>query len=292
MHEPPEHVVREAAGLGRFAEYMRADGWDRETVRRLPDVDHGYWYVQSRSLQQLLGAVPFRAGQSLLDVGSNTCWASNQFAVRGLRAIALDISTHELQGLYTADYFIEDGTSYFERVLGTMNDIPLASESLDYVYCCEVLHHNDAEGLRATFQEAFRVLKPGGKLLVINETLKTARDRSGVHTEGVAQFEGYEHAHWAWRYRWEATRAGFLTTIMEPSYHWFFDGSTAPTPPPRNVRARAVYALRSNALGRRAYLSWLNHAVGGVQLNMLATKPARSPGAVLRGSRPRRAPSG
>jgi SAM-dependent methyltransferase len=293
MHDPPEHVVREAAGLGRFAEYMRADGWDRETVRRLPDIEHGYWYVQGRSLQQLLDTVRFQPGEWLLDIGSNTCWASNQFALRGLRAVALDISTHELQGLYTSDYFIADGTSYFERVLGTMNDIPLASESLDYVYCCEVLHHNDPAGLRATFEEAFRVLKPGGKVLVINETLKTARDRSGVHTEGVAQFEGYEHAHWAWRYRWEATRAGFLTEMMEPIYHGFF-GAAVPgaKPPLRNVRSRVGFALRSSALGRRAYLSWLNHFVGGVQLNMIATKPARFRWRGLRGSRRRTARCG
>jgi SAM-dependent methyltransferase len=309
LHEPPEHVVREAAGLGRFAEVMRADGWDRDMVRRLPDVDHGYWYVQARSMHQLLATVNFQPGQWLLDIGSNTCWASNHFAVRGLRTIALDISTHELQGLYTSDYFIEDGTSYFERVLGSMNDIPLASASLDYVFCCEVLHHNDPDGLRRTFEEAFRVLKPGGKVLVINETLKTAHDPDGVHTEGVEQFEGYEHAHWAWRYRWEATRAGFLTEMMEPSYHGFFGAPIPATKPPlRRVRSRVGFTLRSTMLGRHAYLSWLNYVVGGVQLNMIGTKPTRFVGrparpaaermlrslaaAALRGSPRRTAPSG
>ena len=123
---------------------MRAEGWDRELVRRLPDLEHGYWYVQARSMHQLLTTVPFQPGQSILDVGSNTCWAANHFAERGLRAIALDIATAELQGLYTADYFIDDGHVFFERVLGSMDAIPLASSSVDYVYCCEVLHHNDA----------------------------------------------------------------------------------------------------------------------------------------------------
>src|SRR5205823_4217326 len=36
MEHPPEFVTREAAGLGRFAELMRADGWDREQVLKLP----------------------------------------------------------------------------------------------------------------------------------------------------------------------------------------------------------------------------------------------------------------
>jgi len=280
LHEPPSYVVAEAAGLERFAEQMRAEGWDREMVRRLPDVEHGYWYAQARSMHQLMTTIPFQAGQSILDVGSNTCWAANRFAERGLNAVALDIATTELQGLYTAEYFIDEGKVFFERVLGSMAAIPLASSSLDYVYCCEVLHHNDSQGLRRTFQEIFRVLRPGGRLLMVNETLKTLSDRSGVHVEGVEQFEGYEHAHWAREYRWEAIRAGFLTEVTEPHYRPFFGD---PTPSPRGSNApllgpvvrRVARVLHANALARRLYLSWLNHVRGGVQMNMVATKPVR-----------------
>ena len=34
LYEPPAYVVAEAAGLERFAEQMRLDGWGRERVRR------------------------------------------------------------------------------------------------------------------------------------------------------------------------------------------------------------------------------------------------------------------
>ncbi|MFZ0042368.1 MAG: methyltransferase domain-containing protein [Solirubrobacteraceae bacterium] len=295
--DPPKHVATEAAGLERFAEYMRADGWTRDSVRQLPAVDDGYWYVQGASINQLVTSVGFRQGQSLLDVGSNTCWASNFFALRGLNVVALDIATAELQGLYTSDYFIEDGTSYFERVLGSMYDMPIASESLDYVYCCEVLHHNDNESLRRTFEECFRVLKPGGQVLVVNETLKTKRDPIGVHAEAVEQFEGYEHAHWAVQYRGEAVRAGFTTRLIEPSYHWFFRTPPPAEPPPlRDWHARARYELMARPLGRRAYLMWVNHIAGGVSFGMIATKPAgrrvRTAALVLRGPRRHAARSG
>lgn len=269
----------EASGLERFAEHMREEGWDRDMVRRLPNLDHGYWYVQARSMHQLLTTVPFRAGESIVDVGSNTCWAANHFAERGLRAIALDISTTELQGLYTAEYFIDNGHVFFERVLGSMDAMPLATGSVDYVYCCEVLHHNDVASLRRTFAESFRVLRPGGRLLMVNETLRTLRDRRGIHTDGVEEYEGYEHAHWALRYRWEAMRAGFLTEVTEPHYHSFFGDA----PPPLDEDVKGVEALaqglvrklRASTLARRVYLSWLNNVCGGVSMNMIATKPQR-----------------
>ncbi len=231
-------------------------------MRRLPDIEHGYWYVQARSMHQLLTTVPFRAGQSILDVGSNTCWAANHFAERGLRAIALDIATAELQGLYTAEYFIDDGHVFFERVLGSMDAIPLASSSVDYVYCCEVLHHNDAGGLRRTFAEIFRVLRPGGRLLMVNETLKTLRDPHGVHVEGVEQYEGYEHAHWASRYRWEAMRAGFLTEVTEPHYRAFFGDA--------ELAARAPDASRLRRLGTAAGLRAASRRPRPARLPVLA----------------------
>lgn len=292
LHDPPEHIIAEAAGLERFAARMASGGWDRELMHRLPDLEHGYWYVQARSMHQLLTTIPFQPGQSIVDVGSNTCWAANHFAVRGLRAVALDIATVELQGLYTADWFIEDGDVFFERVLGSMDHIPLASSSIDYVYCCQVLHHNDRESLRRTFSEIFRVLRPGGRLLMVNETLKTVRDPHGVHDEAVQEYEGYEHAHWAARYRWEATRAGFHTQVAEPHYRSFF-GDAEPVVPDgasrgRELALRVGFALRASRFARLAYLEWLNHVWGGVSMNMIATKPVRYLGARERLGAPER----
>jgi uncharacterized protein len=278
LYDPPAHIVAEAAGLERFAAKMAGGGWDRDLMRKLPDLEHGYWYVQARSMHQLLTTIPFQPGQTIVDVGSNTCWAANHFAERGLHAIALDIATVELQGLYTADWFIEDGV-FFERVLGSMDAMPLASNSVDYVYCCQVLHHNDADSLRRTFSEIFRVLRPGGRLLMVNETLKTLRDRHGVHDEAVQEYEGYEHAHWAMRYRWEATRAGLLTEVTEPHYRSFFGDAELVIPPEAKrlgaLSMRMGFSLRSRGLARRAYLAWLNHVWGGVSMNMIATKPVR-----------------
>ena len=79
------------------------------------------------------------------------------------------------------------------------------------------------------------MLKPGGRLLVVNETLKTLRDPIGVHAEAVAQFEGYEHAHWAGALPLGGRPRRFLHPDVEPCYHWFF----RVPPPPHTATARA-----------------------------------------------------
>src|SRR4051794_17951787 len=47
LHDPPEFVVREAEGLGRFAQFMRDDGWTRDSVLELPHRNDGYWFCQA-----------------------------------------------------------------------------------------------------------------------------------------------------------------------------------------------------------------------------------------------------
>jgi SAM-dependent methyltransferase len=209
LHDPPDFVTREAAGLERFAEAMRNDGWDRERVLALPWVDLGYWQAQGTAMKEVLESVPFQPGEKLLDVGSNTCWASNILARQGLDVIALDIATTQLQGLATADWFLETGEVYFERMLSVMYDPAIASESLDYVFCCEVLHHNDPQNLRRTLRELYRVLRPGGRLIVVNEPLRFLLHPKLDHGEEVAEFEGNEHVYFASSYVLAARAAGF-----------------------------------------------------------------------------------
>jgi SAM-dependent methyltransferase/uncharacterized protein YbaR (Trm112 family) len=209
QHDPPDFVEREAAGLERFAEAMRNDGWDRERVLALPDVELGYWVAQGRAIREVLATVPFAPGERLLDVGSNTCWASNILARRGLEVIALDIATTQLQGLATADWFLETGEVYFERMLSVMYDPAIASESLDYVFCCEVLHHNDAANLKRTLRELYRVLRPGGRLIVVNEPLRFLLHPKLDHGAEVAEFHGNEHVYFAHSYVLAARAAGF-----------------------------------------------------------------------------------
>ena len=276
LHEPPEFVIEEGAGLERFAEVMRAHGWDRDKIRKLPDIEDGYWYGQRVSFDQVVRIVDPQPKQLLLDVGSNTCWASNIFAERGLEVIALDITRTEMQGLRTAEYFIDSGEVYFDRLLSNMADPAIASESMDYVFCCEVLHHNDLQAMRRTFREIHRILRPGGKLLVLNEPMRFPLNLKRDHAAEVAQFDGNEHVHFFHQYFLGARRAGFSVRVLAAPYLPFFDDQSAARPLDLPLRRLPSWALRYFARRvravRKAYFAWIALVRGDTALNMICTK--------------------
>lgn len=277
MLDAPDFVLRERAGLDRFADLMRSDGWDRERVLRLPHEPSGYWRHQRILLDQVLRTVPLQPGDWILDVGSNTCWASAAFAQRGLRPIALDINANEMQGLATADWWLEDRGVYMERVLGQMFDLPLASDALDWVWCCQVLHHNHRRNLWRTMREMYRVLKPGGSLIVANETLRNLREPGLDPGKAVAEYDGHEHAFLRCSYVKAARDAGFEVEVCGPWYHTICNPSTIGLSQRmtamQGFQAAAAHAVRRSARARSAYLAWRSYVAGGTALHMLATKP-------------------
>jgi SAM-dependent methyltransferase len=278
MPQRPEFVSREADGLDRFADVMRAQGWDRERVLKLPYEQSGYWFAQATAMHQVLATVPFQPGDRIVDIGSNTCWASAMLAERGLDVIALDINAGEMQGLATSDWWFEEKDIYFERMLGLMFDVSLATDSVDYVWCCEVLHHNDRENLDRTFAELRRVLKPGGKVVVVNETLRSLRDPKFNPGQEVAEYEGYEHAYLRRSYVSAARSAGLDVELFAPWIHPIFTEGAWPIDTNASAlhgfKVATAHAVRSTRLLRHAYLAWKAYVAGETSLYMLATNPS------------------
>jgi SAM-dependent methyltransferase len=282
MYQVPGYVAAEARGLERFAEEMRREGWDREAVLRLPYREDGYWFAQATAIHQTLHQNPFQRGQRLLDVGSNTCWASAMFArERGLDVVALDISTVPLQGLETAEWWMDASSIHIERLLSVMFAPALASETFDWVWCCEVLHHNDRDNLERTLAEMYRVLKPGGRLIAVNETARSLR-YPGLRIRGavecVSEWAGHEHAYLRRTYLRAARDAGFEVALKGPWYLGAFDEGMIEISPQASVRdglrAAWFHLLRRWPRVRMRYLTWKTHVTGAASVFFVATKPA------------------
>jgi SAM-dependent methyltransferase/uncharacterized protein YbaR (Trm112 family) len=274
----PDFVEREAAGLELFTKEMRHKGWGREEILSLPHREEGYWFAQLRAIQQTFAnrKLDFQPGERVLDVGSNTCWASAMFAERQLEAVALDITDIELQGLATGDWWFEGKGVYFERVLGLMFDVPLASEAFDYVWCCQVLHHNHRENLWRTMRELYRVLKPGGRVIVVNEPVRSLRTPELRPGREVEHYGGHEHVYMRRSYVRATRDAGFAVELVGPWIHPTFVGApfsiTAENTIFEGFRAAARHAVRRSTLASRARLAWKNY-VSGTSTYLIGTKP-------------------
>lgn len=137
----------------------------------MPQGDGSYFFKRGGSFQSIAEASDrfYRALESLrltgkeriLEVGASFSYASSKFAKIGCSAVALDISNYlKVSGLFVKN-------AYYERIFSDMHNIPFQDNTFDIVFGAAVLHHSNK--LKEAFSEIHRVLKPGGRIMLINE---------------------------------------------------------------------------------------------------------------------------
>lgn len=166
-----------------------------------------------RSAIQALG---IQEGSWVVDVGTGTCWSSRLLAQTGARVIAMDVIDTPFNGLGTADIQFDAHHVYFERVLESMTVFPFESESIDFIIFNASYHHTSDE--HQTLEECYRVIKPGGTILMLQEFTSLARRlRPGYEEVGSEQGSSHHDISFSVM-RSHARRLG-LTVQISPSEH-------------------------------------------------------------------------
>jgi len=131
--------------------------FNEECVKLFPDsID-----ANDGRLQEILSFLGNLNGKRIIDVG---CGKG-----RFLRALKRRFPTSHLYGLDISEKMLSycpDGT---ETICGNILDIRLPDDSFDCVYCVEALEH--AVRIESAVREMVRLLKPGGKIIIIDKNI-------------------------------------------------------------------------------------------------------------------------
>jgi ubiquinone/menaquinone biosynthesis C-methylase UbiE len=174
-----------AARAAAAQAYFRAHAAEWDRIRKLHAADAAV----EEAIRVALADKPFR---SLLDLGTGTGRMLELFGREIERGLGLDLSLDML--LLARDRLERAGLKHCSVRQGDIYDLPLTDDSFDVVILHQVLHFLD-DGARA-IKEAARVLRPGGRLLVVDfaphelEFLreKHAHRRLGFPPETVTQW--------------------------------------------------------------------------------------------------------
>lgn len=96
---------------------------------------------------------------TVVDVGCGPGWWVKYLADRGVRAAGIDVSPRMID-------LARSATPHAHFEVGSILDLPLPSQYATAVCCMYVLHHLPDEDVDAALAELFRILAPGGVLLL------------------------------------------------------------------------------------------------------------------------------
>lgn len=155
-------------------------------------------------------------GASVLDLGAGIGLASLAFVRCGAgRVVAVDPDPSDEIGRGAMRKLAPHGE--FEIVDAVGESIPLPDDSMDLVYCRQVLHH--ARDLPGVLRECARVVKVGGVVLMCREHVVDDDDqlRQFLEQHDVNRLAGGESAHPLAEYLGAITDAGLdLDRVLGP----------------------------------------------------------------------------
>mgnify|MGYP001335355936 CR=1 FL=1 len=157
--------------------------------------------LSSGNASKLLEKLHIR-NKKILEIGAGSGWLSSKLASNN-NCVALDIVP------------IPKPEIFFERIVSDMVSLPFTNESFDIVVICAAAHHSS--DIKKTFLEIFRVLQPGGQMVLISEPNRGifgSRERREVEKDLKNGFNEQRYSLFQWKHFSE--KSGFITKCRLP----------------------------------------------------------------------------
>lgn len=149
----------------------------------------GRTYVPGRSWQALAhGLLRLMPPMIIADMGAGEGTLSQLLARTAKQVIAIDNSPKMVE--YGARVAKENGYTNLEYRLGDIEEPPIESASVDVVLFSQALHH--AARPQRAIESAFRILKPGGRILILDLASHTYEQAKELHAHVWLGFSGVE----------------------------------------------------------------------------------------------------
>ena len=147
----------------------------RHLLRKRKDSSRAYFdelagrfgkdYVPGRSWKALAEAlIKVLNYQVVADLGAGEGTLAQLLAQRAEKVIAVDLSPKMVE--FGQNLAAQNGLANLEYRIGDIEDPPIDANSLDLAILSQALHH--AERPQRALDAAFRILKPGGRLIVLD----------------------------------------------------------------------------------------------------------------------------
>lgn len=144
--------------------------------KKMYDVECSHWWFQGRN-KLIFGNLPAKGnGIKVLDIGCGTGLVAKELADRGYDVTGLDIMPEAL--IFCKQRGIKN------IIKGDILNLPFKEGSFDIVLCLDMLYHQKVNDDEKALKEAFRIIAPGGKIIVTscaNKYLSGRHDKA-VHT--------------------------------------------------------------------------------------------------------------
>ena len=122
-------------------------------------------YVPGRSWKALAEAlIKSMNYRHVADLGAGEGTLSQLLAQRAEKVIAIDLSPKMVE--YSQKLAISNGIHNLEFRIGDIESPPIEEDSIDLAILSQALHH--AENPQQAIDAAFRILRPGGRLIILD----------------------------------------------------------------------------------------------------------------------------